>query len=99
MLRLSLDAGPAAQAALPLCQGRAIGRIGEALSPLAGQMSEQARHALVLAIRSATSIDALAWLTDVADLSGDDAVALMRWSAQALLQAALTEPPPTGSSA
>jgi hypothetical protein len=36
----------------------------------------------------------LAWLTDVAALTRDDAVALMSWSAQALLHAALTWTPP-----
>jgi AcrR family transcriptional regulator len=94
MLRLSLDADPDARAALPLRQGRAIGWFDEALAPLADQLSDQARHALVLAIRSATGIEALAWLTDVAGVARADAAALMRWSAQALLQAALVTPPP-----
>ena len=37
-------------------------------------------HRLALAIRSATGIEALVWLTDVAGLSRDDATELMRWS-------------------
>lgn len=94
MLRLSLEADPVERSALPLRQGRAIGWIAEALAPLEGKLSDPERHQLVLAIRSAVGIEALAWLTDVARLSRDDAVRLMRWSAKALLQSALTAPPP-----
>jgi AcrR family transcriptional regulator len=96
MLRLSLDTDPSGRAALPLRQGRAIGWIEEALSPLHGQLSERAVHQLAVAVRSAVGIEALAWLTDVAGLTRDEAADLMAWSAQALLQAALTgTPPPT----
>jgi AcrR family transcriptional regulator len=94
MLRLSLEADPGERAGLPLRQGRAIGWIEEALSPLGDQLSDQARRQVVLAIRSVVGIEALAWLTDVARLSREDAVALMRWSAQALLRSALTWMPP-----
>jgi hypothetical protein len=94
MLRLSLEAHPAQREALPLRQGRAIAWIHEALAPLGDQLSEQATHQLVLAIRSAIGIEALAWLTDVAALNRNEAVAVMRWSAQALLHAALTWGPP-----
>jgi AcrR family transcriptional regulator len=95
MLRLSLDVEVAPPDALPLRQGRAIGWIGEALAPLTDTLSEEQVHRLVLAVRSAVGIEALAWLTDVAGLSRPEATRLMRWSAQALLHAALTsEPPP-----
>jgi AcrR family transcriptional regulator len=94
MLRLSLESSPEERAMLPLRQGRAIGWIQEALSPLKDQLPDQEIRQLVLAIRSAVGIEALAWLTDVAKLTGDDAVALMRWSAHALLHAALTATPP-----
>jgi AcrR family transcriptional regulator len=94
MLRLSLEADPARHADLPLRQGRAIGWIAEALSPLRGQLSEEALHLLTLAIRSATGIEALVWFTDIAGLSRDDAVHLMRWSARSLLHAATTGRPP-----
>lgn len=97
MLRLSLEADDRERASLPLRQGRAIGWIHEALAPLRGQLSDQDLHQLVLAIRSVVGIEALAWLTDVARLPREDAVGLMRWSAQALLRAALTEPPPTAA--
>jgi AcrR family transcriptional regulator len=91
MLRLSLEArdtGPD-HAPLPLRQGRAIGWITEALEPLHGQLTDEALHRLVLAIRSATGIEALVWLTDMAGLSREEAVDLMRGSARALLAAAL----------
>ncbi|MFA6577341.1 MAG: TetR/AcrR family transcriptional regulator, partial [Nocardioides sp.] len=76
---------------LPLRQGRAIGWITEALEPLRGQLTDDGLHHLVLAIRSAIGIEALVWLTDIGGLSRHDATALMRQSAQALLQAALSE--------
>ena len=55
------------------------------------RLSPAALRRLVLAIRSACGIEALVWLTDVAGLSRGEAAELMRWSALALLSAALTE--------
>lgn len=94
MLRLSLVADPADRGTLPLRQGRAIGWITEALQPLRGELSDPAIHRLVLAIRGAIGIEALVWLTDIAQLTREEAADLMRWSAQALLRAALDSPPP-----
>ncbi len=91
MLRLSLEADPSERAPLPLRQGRAIKWIEEALAPLRTQMSETERHRLALAVRSATGIEALVWLTDVAGLSREDATDLMRWSARALLRSSLAD--------
>lgn len=91
MLRLSLDADPSHRGELPLRKGRAIGWIGEALSPLRGQLTERELRRLILAIRSAAGIEALVWLTDIAGLSRREAVQLMRWSASALLRSALAE--------
>jgi hypothetical protein len=91
MLRLSLEADPAERSQLPLRQGRGIKWIEEALAPLREQMSEAEVHRLTLAIRSATGVEALVWLTDVAGLSRDDARELMRWSARGLLQSALAD--------
>jgi len=88
MLRLSLEADDEQRRQLPLRQGRAIKWIAEALSPLQPKMSESEVHRLTIAIRSATGIEALVWLTDVAGLSRDEATSLMRWSAQAMLDAA-----------
>jgi AcrR family transcriptional regulator len=91
MLRLSLEADPVERAQLPLRQGRAIKWIGEALAPLRDQMSQAEVHRLTLAIRSATGIEALVWLIDVAGLSRDDARELMCRSARALLQSAIAD--------
>jgi AcrR family transcriptional regulator len=89
MLRLSLEADPAERTALPLRQGRAIRWLTEALEPAREELTDAGLRRLVLAIRSATGIEALAWLTDVGGLSREEAVELMRWSAQGLLRAAL----------
>ncbi len=87
MLKLSLEAQP--DETLPLRQGRAIAWITEALEPLRGQLSESEIHDLVLAIRSATGIEALVWLTDIGGLSREKAADLMQWSARSMLQAAI----------
>ena len=89
MLRLSLEPGP--EEDLLLRQGRAIGWLEEALAPLRDRLGGPALRRLVLAIRSACGIEALVWLTDVAGLSREQAGELMRWSALALLRAALAE--------
>ena len=89
VLRLSLEPGPEQE--LLLRQGRAIGWIEEAPAPLQGRLAPSALRRLVLAIRAACGIEALVWLTDVARLSRRDASELMRWSALALLRAALAE--------
>lgn len=90
MLRLSLEPKNGEGHDLPLRQGRAIGWITEALAPLQGKMTDQDIHQLVLAIRSATGIESLVWLTDVGGLSREEAIASMRWTAGALLSQALT---------
>ena len=89
-LRLSLEPG-SQPGDHPLRQGRAVGWIAEALSPLQTLLPEEDLMGLVFAIRSATGIEALVWLTDVAGLSREEATALMRDSAQALLRSALSK--------
>ncbi|MDX6284711.1 MAG: hypothetical protein QOG53_196 [Frankiales bacterium] len=91
MLRLSLEATPEERAQLPLRQGRAIPWIEEALAPLHGQVPDKELRRLVLAVRATAGIEALVWLTDVAGMSSDEAVQLMRWSANALLEQTLAE--------
>ncbi|MGO4384646.1 TetR/AcrR family transcriptional regulator [Specibacter sp. RAF43] len=93
MLRLSLDPTTPG-AALPLRQGRAIPWITEALAPLGGTLADDELRRLVLAVRSAIGIESLVWLTDIGGLSREEAVASMRWSAQALLRHALESGPP-----
>jgi len=94
MLRLSLDTDPALRGQLLLRRGRAIEWIKDALAPLQETMSEPELHRLALAIRSATGIEALVWLTDVAGLSREEAMRMMRWSARALLRSARVNGPP-----
>ncbi|WP_426571373.1 TetR/AcrR family transcriptional regulator [Aquihabitans sp. McL0605] len=91
MLRLSLDHD--VETELPLRQGRAIGWINEALEGRVA-LSDAELRTLVLALRATTGIEALVWLVDIAGLSRTDARELMRWSAQALLAAAVAGPPP-----
>lgn len=90
-LRLSLEIPEDERKALPLRQGRAIGWIGEALEVLADRVPEDELHRLVLAIRATIGIEALVWLVDVAGLTRSEAIELMRWSAQALLQRTLDD--------
>jgi AcrR family transcriptional regulator len=99
MLRLSLEADSAEREALPLRQGRAIAWIAEALDGIRGDLSDQQFRQLVLSVRATIGIEAIVWLVDVAGLARNDAIALTRWSAQALLQRATTVPPPTPSRA
>jgi len=88
-LRLALGPEASKSDGLPLRQGRGIQWIEDALAPLRGYLSEAELHRLVLAIRATIGIEALVWLTDVGELSRTDAIATMRWSAQALLRSAL----------
>ncbi len=95
-LRLSLDAAADAQPPV-LRQGRAIGWIERALAPLRETHPDLDPHRLAVTIRSAAGIEALIWLTDVAGLSRDEAAETLRWSALALLRAALAGSPPASS--
>jgi AcrR family transcriptional regulator len=91
MLRLSLQPDPSLRGELPLRQGRAIGWITEALDPLRDRMSDAQLRRLAVAIRSAAGIEPLVWLTDIAGLSREDAVQVMRQSARGLLRLALAD--------
>jgi AcrR family transcriptional regulator len=85
-LRLSLE--PHAEQPV-LRQGRAIGWIEDALAPLRASHPTLDVHRLAVAMRSATGIESLVWLTDIAGLNRDEAAEVMRWSARAMLHAAL----------
>jgi AcrR family transcriptional regulator len=94
-LRLSLQAPTQPATERPaLRQGRAIGWLEDALEPLRHTHPSVDVHRLALALRSATGIESLIWLTDIAGLTRKDAAKLMHWSARAMLQAALTGPTP-----
>ena len=75
-LRLSLD--PASKPEdRPLRTGRAIGWFEDALAPLRDRLTDAEFRRLVLAIRAGCGIEALIWLTDIAGLSREEAVATM----------------------
>jgi AcrR family transcriptional regulator len=90
-LRLALDPSAADGEALPLRQGRGITWIQDALDPLRGFMSEKELMRLVLSIRATLGIEALIWLTDIAGISREEAVDIMRSSARTLLRSAMEE--------
>jgi AcrR family transcriptional regulator len=89
-LRLSLEPGGDPKGPV-LRRGRVIGWIEDALAPLAASHPDLDLRRLAIAIRSATGIEAFIWLVDVAGLPRDDAVAMMRWTALALLRSALRD--------
>lgn len=97
-LRIALGTDVSESDRTPLRRGRAIRWLEDALAPLQDRLSDAKLRRVVLAIRATIGIEALVWLTDVGGLSRADAVATMRWSALALLRAALEEarpqPPP-----
>jgi len=88
-LRLSLEPRPPDPAALPFRRGRAIAWLEDALAPLRGRVPEVELRRLVLAIRATIGIEALVWLTDVAGLSREEAVDIMRSSARTLARAVI----------
>lgn len=91
MLHLSLIADDDERKSLPLRQGRAIGWLTEALEPARSQLGDDGLKRAALAIRSATGIEALIWLTDIAGLSQRQAIKLMRWTARAICRTALED--------
>jgi hypothetical protein len=68
----------------------------EALSPLRERLAPEALTRLVHGIGATIGIEAFVWLTDIAGRSRDEAVAVMRSNALALLRAALAGTEPAG---
>ncbi|NUR60939.1 MAG: TetR family transcriptional regulator [Catenulispora sp.] len=93
-LRLSLDQEPTTPPddRPVLRQGRAIAWIQEALEPLAASHPHIDRRRLAIAIRAGCGIEAWIWMIDIAGVPRDEAAAIMRQSALALLAAAVAEP-------
>ncbi|BCY10503.1 TetR family transcriptional regulator [Actinoplanes sp. L3-i22] len=89
-LRLSLD-DPAEEDRPLLRRGRAIGWIEDALAPLAATHPGVDRPELAVAIRSATGIESLVWLLDIAGRTREQAAATVHRTALALLDAAMNE--------
>ena len=71
-----------------LRQGRAIGWIADALTPLRDTDPHVDAHRLAVAIRSATGIETLIWLVDIAGYSREQAAETVKATAHALLNAA-----------
>ena len=92
MLRLSLEPNAPEHATIfrSASGGASAGSPTRSRRCVAGFPSVSSER-LVLAIASAVGIDALVWLTDIAGLSRPQAVEQMRWSARALLKAALAD--------
>jgi hypothetical protein len=88
-LRLALEGEPAGGESLPLRRGRRIKWIEDALSPLEGRMPEGELRRLVYGIGATLGIEAFVWLTDMAGLSREEAVEVMRSNARTLLHSAL----------
>jgi AcrR family transcriptional regulator len=96
-LRLSLE-DPKGTRPL-LRRGRALPWIQQALEPVRSTLGDAGIRRLATAIRAIAGIEAFVWLTDVADMARPDAVELMKWSAQGVLRAALSEHTTSRSSA
>lgn len=60
-----------------------------ALAPLRGQMPEEELRRLIYGIGATLGIEAFVWLTDIARLSREEAVAIMRSNASGLLESAI----------
>lgn len=89
-LVLSLDK-PESQRELLLRRGRVVGWVEDALAPLQGRLTKTQIGRLTRAIRAAAGIEAMTWLCDVGGLDRAEAVTLMKWSAHALLRAAIAD--------
>jgi AcrR family transcriptional regulator len=89
MLRLSLES-PAQRGQLLLRRGRRRTWIADALAPLRDRIAQTEFDRLVLALAVATGIEAFVWLTDIAQLTPDQALEIMRFSAHTLLDTTQT---------
>lgn len=87
MLRLSLGA-PEQRGELLLRRGRRRIWIADALAPLRATRAESDFDRLVLAVAVATGIEAFIWLTDMAGLSREQALEVMQFSAETLIESA-----------
>jgi len=88
-LQLALEGEPAGGDSLPLRRGRRIKWIQDALSPLDERLPKGELRRLVYGIGATLGIETFVWLTDMAELSREEAVAVMRSNARTLLRSAL----------
>ncbi len=92
MLRLSLE-NPSQREGLVLRRGRRRTWLADALSPLAATMAPAEFDRLVVAIAASTGIESYIWLRDMAALSQQQALEIMRFTADTLLAKALVDHP------
>lgn len=90
MLRLSLEQQPSDNPQL-LRQGRRIGWIEDALSPLRKRLGQTEFKRLVYGVAATLGIEVFAWLTDIAGLSQAEATELMRSNARTMLASTMAE--------
>jgi AcrR family transcriptional regulator len=88
VLHLSLEGVRPAD--LPMHRGLRIPWIEDALAPLRDRVSPQQLRMLVLGIGATLGIEAFVWLTDIARVSREEAVAIMRANALRLLRAEMS---------
>ena len=89
VLRLSLETDLPSGPQLPMNRGLRIGWIEDALAPLRGQLPDEAFRRLIHGIGSTLGIEAFVWLVDIAGVSREEAVTIMRSNASGLLHSAL----------
>ena len=88
VLRLSLQGIRPPE--LPMHRGLRIAWIEDALAPLRGTMADHELQRLIYGIGATLGIEAFVWLTDIAGLTREQAAAILRSNALALLRAATT---------
>jgi AcrR family transcriptional regulator len=91
VLRLSLEPGGAEGPDLPMNRGLRVGWIEDAVIGLRARLGKRDFTSLVQGIGAGLGIEAFVWLTDVAGLSPEQAAAVMRTNARAVLVGTLSQ--------
>ena len=89
VLRLSLEGIRPPQ--LPMHSGLRIAWIEDALAPLRGQLPDDELRRLIHGIGATLGIEAFVWLTDIAGVPREEAAAIIRANALALLRSAIAD--------
>jgi len=77
--------------ALPRRPGNRLRYIGDALEPLREQLGDDRLERLVMALAMCVGMESIMVTKDICGLPDDDAKAVKRWAAAALLRSALAE--------
>lgn len=78
---------------LPMHRGLRVSWVEDALQPLARRLEAAELRRLAYGISATLGIEAFAWLTDIAQLSRDEAASVMRANASGLLESAMARIP------